>query len=224
MTPRVLVFGTSYTPNIEKVEFLYDWFLCLLKQIDHLPISPFNALAIDSDSPQDQWKNSPLKIPWFSFLDNIGHLAINGKDGWGRAFTYGIQEAINLKYDYVVHIECDIVFKFNIMEVIAKMEQENLKVVSTICKPYGGLETGIMFMQTQFMKDIDFIKKYDWPNKIASDYPEHIVESLIGSENITYMNWIGARVDGQFITKQAVAKFDYITHCSGQLRNEFMGR
>jgi len=42
------------------------------------------------------------------FPDNVGHLARGGRDGWGRAFSQGLLCALAGGYDYVAHIESDL--------------------------------------------------------------------------------------------------------------------
>lgn len=213
MMVNTLVFGTCYVATEEKMDMFRAWLQCMRRQ------NGVDLLVVDSASPFAREIRLELKDDeYVSFNDNIGHLAVHGRDGWGRAFCKGIEIAIEDGYKYAVHIETDLIFRpsVNIMLMQSK------PVVSVKANPYGHLETAIMSMDTAFMADIDFITRYDWASKTKDDYPEHIVEQIIGPDNIYYMDSIkGCRDDAKKITD--ASNLDYITHCYPAARESFMG-
>ncbi len=168
-------------------------------------------------------------INWISFADNIGHLSMSGRDGWGRAFCRGIEVALAENYDYVAHIEGDILCRLNFDEVIAKMKRHDIGALSTITTKWNLLETGLMFMDCNYLREIDFLKKYDW-RTIAKDKkgerPENkIAETMQG--RLLYDLWYGGRDEhdddhGLFISSD-IPNLQFITHArEWHLYHEFM--
>lgn len=215
---KTLLFGTMYVDTQDKFEIFKNWYTCIKDSgVDEI-------LLVDSDSPIDlqPWLETlTSSSDYFSFLSNIGHLNKTGKDGWGRAFCYGINYAIKHNYNNVVHIECDILFKPNILSIVNMISKET-PVISTKAKPYNHLETGIMFMDVSFMEYINFIRRYDWFSKTKEDYPELIVEDIIGKDNIMYASWKGLRDDSRTLID--ASDLDYMTHFDMPMIPSFMER
>lgn len=140
----------------------------------------------------------------------------------GRAFCTGIANAIFNNYDYVAHIESDLLFKGNVSKIVDEMRERSYKVLSTKSWLYGWLETGLMFMNVHFLRDTHFIAKYNWKSLGRKDYPELIVLQIFGAENITVQYWIGDRNDYGQIQDDDVKKCIYLTHCSEEQIRLFM--
>ncbi len=158
----------------------------------------------------------------YRFDDNIGHLnnVRGGKDGWGRAFTFGLQAAIDGKYDYVAHIEGDLLFKPSVNSVIKKMRNKGIGVASmslngTITLVGERLvETGVMFFSTDYLVKNNFIKRYNWPYRTNRPSPEDVIFTMVDS-GLHVLDFAGLRNDKHEVTADNVVhqKLDYITHC-----------
>jgi hypothetical protein len=91
MSLRVLIFGTCYAPTDDKVSELRRWIAVNAR------LNPVGCdlLLVDSNSLEEDHDRAlnPL-VGIVRFPDNIGHLARGGRDGWGRAFCFGLQYAL----------------------------------------------------------------------------------------------------------------------------------
>ena len=173
---RVLIFGTMYIKDERGLLSVNSWYECWKRYN-----SRHDFLLIDSHS-EEKWIKK-LSFPTkrkkmhdddifrlqindkenvISFSDNIGHLLSTGRDGWGRAFCAGITNAIYNGYDYAVHIESDLLFKGNVSAVVDEMHEISIPVVGTKSWLYGFLETGLLFMNVQFLKAVKFLSRYTW--------------------------------------------------------------
>ncbi len=158
------------------------------------------------------------------FDDNIGHLARGGRDGWGRAFSYGLLASISGGYDYVVHIEGDSLFRLSVEPIIEQMRSQDIKVMSTPVKgtktqERGWIETGLMFFNVEYLVDSNFVNRYNWTNsdKKYPYTPEHYINEIVKND-IVIGQWNGIRNDADQITIQNLEKheIDWITHCKKQ--------
>lgn len=75
------------------------------------------------------------------------------------------------------------------------MYERVYKILSTKSWMRGWLETGLMFMDVNFLREIDFIAKYDWKYVSAGTYPELIIPQIVGAENIKLKYFIGDKND-----------------------------
>src|SRR5579872_7105927 len=115
--PRTLIFGTSYIADQQAKWLLQQWAAVTRK------LNPdADMLVIDSASPV-QFRLVDLDIRSLGFTDNVGHLSRTGRDGWGRAFCFGLETALREKYDYAVHIECDLLFARPVAPIIKRMAE-----------------------------------------------------------------------------------------------------
>ena len=153
-----------------------------------------------------------------SFPDNVGHLSRKGRDGWGRAFCYGIDAAVRGNYEYCVHIEGDSLFRLPVMPIIRHMHEKDIKAASTKVTGLrfdmpGWCETGLMFFNCQHMKRINFTAQYNWPTRTERPTPEIVVARLLGND-LRYMPWKTLRNDKRQITLENVESLnlDWITH------------
>ncbi|QKC83266.1 methyltransferase domain-containing protein [Mesorhizobium sp. NZP2077] len=225
---RILVFGTTYVDTPAKAKLAEQW------QALHETLNPgAHLLLVDSASPEWWFEDGSPKpddtMPGcqvYSFPDNIGHLARGGKDGWGRAFSKGLEMAIDGQYDYVVHIEGDSLFSKPVLPIIRKMMADGVKAASvpvegTKRKETGWAETGLMFFSVDYLWQSKFIERYDWWNRSKSPTPEKVIFDLIG-EDLCMLPLKAERGDRGQLTAANAAGFDWITHCAPEALDAFV--
>jgi hypothetical protein len=188
-----------------------------------------DVLVVDSHSP---W--SPLIDPRhgaftsyrdgmrdarmvYSFPDNVGHLSHKGRDGWGRAFCFGLSAAIAGGYDYVAHIEGDSLFRRPVEPIFSGMDRDGVRAASIPVggsrrKEIGWVETGLMFFSVAFVQRIGFVARYDWANAAVRPTPEAVILRMLGHD-LRMMPWRGERGDKSDITPANVIALDWVTHC-----------
>jgi hypothetical protein len=222
MSLRVLIFATTYIDTVDRLRLTSQW---LKLHTDLNPLCDF--LIVDSASPMPiRWSEVPDRVTVFSFADNIGHLSKSGRDGWGRAFCYGLQRAVDEKYDYVVHIEGDSLFRLPVLPIIEEMHRDNIDVAS-VPIGYGKsqrstwVETGIMFFRTGYLSETKFIECYNWPHSTAWPTPEVVIRILLGLA-LKIMPWKAERSDNGEIRVDNVHTFDWITHCKPEVYDRFV--
>jgi SAM-dependent methyltransferase/ADP-heptose:LPS heptosyltransferase len=212
---RTLIFGTVFVDSEDKAKLVGQW------QRLHKHLNPgCDLLLVDSASPYPWKAQSGVRV--HDFGDNIGHLARGGRDGWGRALTYGLQAAIDGGYDYVVHIEGDSLLKRPVSLVIDQM-REYLSGVGVVAvngtkrKETGWAETGLMAFDVDWLDIHGLVKRYDWPNRKSKPEPELVLSGLIGeiqpNSGIALIRFRAERGDKGQITAENAASFDWITHC-----------
>lgn len=214
--PRVLLFGTCYVDSPDRAELTRKWAALMLRLN-----SDCDIWLIDSKSPMLPTLDQNVRV--FSFAENIGHLSrpsvTPGKDGWGRAFCKGLQKALDGLYDYAVHIEADSLFRRQVMPICRDMRRDGIKVASIpvlsgnrVLRDW--VETGLMFFDVRYLRQVEFIKKYDWPNRQVRPTPEAVVLKILGND-LRWMPWKGIRQDkSPHISHKniAAAGYDWITH------------
>jgi predicted SAM-dependent methyltransferase len=209
---RVLVFGTTYVDSADRAKLTKLW------ADVHGALNPqCDFMLVDSASPMLPDVGDGVSIVQLG--DNIGHLSRGGRDGWGRAFCRGLQEAVSGGYDYVAHIEGDSLFRLPILPLARCMGAENNDVISV---PVRGMlrdhdtwvETGLMIFSVDYLKRSNFIEAYDWPNRQEHPTPEVVIKSLLG-ERLTLMPWRALRGDKNQITSDNILMLglDWVTHC-----------
>lgn len=230
---KTLIFGTFFVANLPRAELVEMWIRIQKHMNPDLPI-----LLVDSNS-ENMWTDfvpslrdiervvvpdgaplPPLKpgLNWVTFPDNIGHLSLNGGDGWGRAFCRGTQYAIDHGYDYVVHIESDLLNRVPAAKMVEALNQYKLGALAPLTSRDWLCEVGHMVMRTSFLKEIDFIKQYNYKlaNRGFESWPEHWIEEIM-SPSMLYYNWKGGRSDGHYPTQPIIFPdridwYDLITH------------
>ena len=161
---RTLIIGTSYVQGAASAETFRMW-VGLTRRLN----PDCEILVIDSASPSIPPRNYPnFPFRMINFPDNIGHLSRSGRDGWGRAFTAGLQHAIDERYDWVVHIECDLLFARPVSEVIDRMVRNSVRAAAPMAIPYQFVETALMFLSVPYIREIDLIGRYDWEHPSAN--------------------------------------------------------
>jgi ADP-heptose:LPS heptosyltransferase/SAM-dependent methyltransferase len=211
---RTLIFGTVFVDSEDRARLVGQW------QRLHKHLNPgCDLLLVDSASPYPWKAQSGVRV--HDFGDNIGHLARGGRDGWGRAFTWGLQAAIDGGYDYVVHIEGDSLFQMPVAPEITYLESIKNCIYHPVISPNvsgtkrkekGWVETGLMMFNVEWLRSSGFIGKYDWQNRKAKPEPEKVIGDILGNgyADIPYK---AERGDKGQITAENAASFDWITHC-----------
>lgn len=209
---KTLIYGTSYIATPERMELTKLWAkLCAKLNPD------CDLLLVDSASPFDPMKFMPENLLWIRrFHDNLGHLNAGGGDGWGRAFCYGLQFGIDEGYDRIAYIDADILFAKPVGPIFDKMERNGVKVSCPLDMNFQFLENGIVFMNPEYMRDIRFIERYDWPNSPQMPLPERRFELLLEDALFT-LPLRGCRNDFDLVTMANCREafpwsWDYLTH------------
>lgn len=218
-----LIFATTYADTPERRRLTELWVEV------HRAINPdCDFLIVDSKSPRELQSVAEFanydpqqrsNMMFYSFPENIGHLSRNGgRDGWGRAFCFGLQAAIDCGYEYVVHIEGDSLFRLPITPIVRYMRDSSIDSISVPVKgtrrdEVGWVETGLMFFRTQYVEESGFIKKYDWPNAQYRQTPEWVIHNMLAG-HLQMMPWKALRGDKNQITKDNVLELnlDWVTH------------
>lgn len=219
--PRVVIVGTSYVDGQER-RWLADQWLRLVRHFN----PGCDVGVFDTASGAVDWR--PSGVQWrHRFEDNIGHLSKTGRDGWGRAFAAALDTTIawNSHYDYVVHIECDLLFARPVMPIIERMRRCGLKALSTVATPYQFMETGLMFLDAAYARDTRLVERYDWQNPPADRLPEHRIEALLG-DDLYLLPLRGRRCDGGLRPGYMALTFpfgcDWLTHASVACYRKFL--
>lgn len=154
-----------------------------------------------------------------------------GGDGWGRAFTQGLRFAIEEKFEWVVHIECDLLFALPVDVCIHRMKANGVRAAAPMAIPHPMIETGLMFMEVAYMEEIEFISKYDWEHPppyqgAKTAWPELRVEQILG-ERFMPLPLRGARNDfGQITPANMETLFPHgirwLTHANTATYRKFL--
>jgi hypothetical protein len=230
---KKLIYGLTYINSLEKAELTEMWLQllrhfnpdCDILLVDTPAELSFAGLVPSLHGIEKKIiaENDPLPslqrgINWLSFTDNIGHLSLTGKDGWSRAFCRGIQAALANDYDYVAHIEGDILCRLKFDDVIDQMNQHHLGAISTIATKWNFMEIGLIFMQCDYLREVDFLQKYDWRNITRDDRrmrPEHKIHECMQGR-LLFELWYGGRDDndhdhGLFVSSE-IKDLYFLTH------------
>ncbi len=214
---RVLIFGTMWINSTHREELLKRWIAL------HRRLNPgCDFLLVDGGG--STWPIEgviPPEVAYLTFPDDIGSAVKGGRDGWGRAFTTGLQVAVEGGYDYVAHIEGDSLFRLPVMPICEQMARDGVKSASTAIggmrngPELGWVETGLMFFLVKYLEDSNLIERYDW--QTLKRYPvtsESVLFKLIG-DDLRMMPWRAFRDDRRVLTPDNVVEqnLDWITHC-----------
>ena len=234
---KALIFGSFLCPNPYSA-WLIDRWIRLTERF------PCDWLLVDSPSPPEYLAMSEgLKdVPYemqdtdeifdyvvkrrktcLSFKTNFGHTCFGPHDTFARAFCQGVKCAIDSGYEYVAYIQGDMLCNLPVMDVVKDMKQRSLKVVSTRLMCGHCMEAGLMFMDVAFLREIDIVTKFAWRDQGSKNFPgrldEDVLENIIGTDNIDFRPWRGARMDG--VPYGHTKEWHFITHCSPEKADEF---
>ena len=206
---HTLIFGTCYIGTVIMKCHVELWCKLMRKLNPETDILLIDSCSIYS--PQEFAASNGINF--IDFGNNVGHLSLQGRDGWGRAFCKGIQYAIDNNYKYVVYTDADIFLSFPVKSVIDKMERTNVKICTPFDITYLFIENGVVFADVNYMNESRFISKYDWENA-NQPIPEHRCASLWQDE-LFILPILGFRNDSSHITHQNVEnpQIQYLTHC-----------
>lgn len=225
---RGLIFGTFFAYDQATLELAADWRRCHavcnpgwpLALIDSTsyrpyrsgndPLSDFSYLEIGSAIESGIPLESRGTI--VSFADNVGHLARGGRDGWGRAFCQGLQLAIDNEFDYVAHVEADLLSCVDWSKGAGLLEKQDRAVLAAFDPFHKCLETGLMLFRVSWLRDTDFISRYAWHLKTPADAPEDDVTDLC-MEQLLFLDIPGCRDDNNTVRPEDVDRMLYLTHC-----------
>lgn len=222
---RILIFATTYIQTEEQARLFDQWVV-----VNRLRNADCDMLAVDSCSPlRDRVAIYSPEVQIIDFADNIGHLARGGGDGWGRAFCAGIEWAIRQKYDYVVHVEGDSLFRLSVKTICEQMANEYIVALGTPVHgtkrvENGWVETGLMFFATNFLKETKFVESYDWQDISDKKYPhtpEAVIYEILGAA-LEMTTWKTIRDDKEHLTVDNVKDYDWVTHTSPEVYDSFV--
>lgn len=141
----------------------------------HSPVDVFATLG----GPREDGSRATVTV----LDENIGHLNVSGRDGWGRAMSVGIQHAIDRRYEMLVYVDADIILARPVMPIIEKMARSGVKAAAPMDCMYRFLENGIMFLDVEYLRESRFVERYDWQNRTRSadplEIPEMVCERLL---------------------------------------------
>ena len=170
-SPRILIVGTSHVPDEARRDLAKLW-LRVVKNLN----PGIDVMLIDSGSPFDPSKFLDIEV--FRFEDNIGAISQGQRDGSGRGFCKALEFGVERGYDYVVPWEADMIFVLPVVPIIEKMDRVGVKVAAAFADPYQFLEWGFSFWSVKYVKESNFIKRYDWENSPRWPIPEFRVQYL----------------------------------------------
>jgi hypothetical protein len=203
-----LIFGISYIGSEERAWLTRQWchVVSLLNPDCHI-------LAVHTASPDRPFPRHEA-VEVFEFPDNLGHLV-----GFGRAFTYGLLEAVRRGYRRIVHVECDLLFLSPVAPTLDAMTKPILFVQA---RPHQVPETGLMFFKPPDAEWMHrFASAYDWRNagpahlEHSDRLPEVVFQkATIGEYQMK--DFLGCRSEDmpRPLAVGAAAGLDWLTHAT----------
>lgn len=162
---------------------------------------------------------------------NVGHLNTTGKDGFGRAFSAGVDYAIEHEYDYLAYTDADIICTQPVGPIVDKMHRSGVKACCPMDTTYNFLENGLMYLDVAYLRDSNFVERYDWksrgPTTDPSQIPEKVFETLLADVLFT-LPMRGLRNDFDRLTVNNFDHMwpyggpDYLTHAKDYRLYELM--
>lgn len=178
---KILILGTSYVHGAAAA-VIFEMWADLTRGLN----PGVDILVVDSNSPDPSHLISPIyanALRQAHFVDNIGHLSRGGRDGWGRAFSRGVQHAIDKEYDYLAVLDCDLLLARPVAEIIDKMARNGVKAAAPMAFPYQFTETACSFWSVDYLRELDLIGRYDWENPPANGLlPEQRIDQICAGE------------------------------------------
>ena len=187
--------------------------------------SPLEVLAFIDHIPNVEIERFGSAIGHFSHKFEAEMPAEEVRDGPGRAIMTGLQRAIDAGYDRLCYIEGDALFARPIEEGFQQMRQP------FACLPrgkWGYLDWNVFWVASlQWLREFDFIGKYDWPNQKQGpgNEGERIYERLL-TNHLHVLPFKGARGEEYINADNLRAIFpagvDWLTHVSRETFAEFL--
>ena len=206
---RVLIYGTSYVGD-EGRQWLVEQWAKVNRQIN----PDCDLIIVDSASPLPL----PEGVYAHQLCSNLGHLGSTGVDGWGRAFTTGLEIAVEKGYDFVFLIDTDILFFQPVMSIAFSMAADGQVYGTCEGPPYDWPEGGLVFCSVPWLQATNFPARYDWQNVRPGTFPERRLAELAGSK-LTTLPLRGRRNDDGLVRPDNIGELfpnglDWITHCT----------
>lgn len=239
---KTLIVGTTRMDSPEKRALLQLW-----SNLLEYHSSDCDAVIIDSCSPMSvkdtlpRWRHKVISdvdyVPRnlgnraiVSFEKDIGRLERGQGDGAGQAFCKGIEIAIAGNYDCVVNWETDCLMARPIMPIAKRVVAHNVAVAAPMDSLHWFLETQLMFMSVAWLKEIDYVKTYDWKRTdVQRNFHEVYMEQIAG-DRLFSLPLRGLRNDLDKVTVNNLSLafprgIDYISHCRDfQVYRAFLAR
>ena len=221
---KALVFGTTYCATAERLGLLEQWAEALQRiapDMDHLIVDSCSPVFDRSAQPFLSRFSAPLPCPAvpapmavghrsiLCFPDNVGQLQKDGGDGWGRAFSQGLLCAIAGGYDYVVHIEGDLLTRLDVATICRLMRDHRVMALGPVPPHFGWLEIGLLFLDVDYVRRSRLVERYDWQRRAAFPYPEIVLGELLGGDLFLQL-WRGAK-NGRALLPYAIADLHWLT-------------
>ena len=208
--PRTLIFGTSYVGD-QQAKWLLEQWVEVNRRLNSS--KDCAVLIVDSASPC-----LPAGLNVFQLGKNIGHLSRTGQDGWGKAFCVGLEMAAQKGFDYVVHIETDLLFARPVAPIIDRMARFGVGAAAPMANPWHYIETALLFLDMRWVRESDFIARYDWEHSPAAPLPEQRVQAIL-ADKLWALPLRGMRNDlGALTAGNMAGRFpegiDYLTHAT----------
>jgi hypothetical protein len=216
---RTLICGTSYVQGAAAAQVFEMWCALTRRMNPDTPI-----LVIDTASPMTLVGGPNMDI--VRFPDNPGHLFHGGRDGWGRAFSAGVQNAIDMECDWMALLDCDLLLARPVAGIIDKMIRSGVRAAAPMAIPYQFTETACSFWNVEYLKEIDLIGRYDWENPQANGLlPEQRIDQICAGEMFA-LPLRGFRNDMRVTAEQLPRMFptgiDWIHHAEIPVLRRFM--
>jgi hypothetical protein len=223
----ILIFATTYVDSGDREILTRQW-------LDlHTALNPdCDFLLVDSASPKpvldETWaakfKEDPQRFRLYNFGDNVGHLSRHGRDGWGRAFCYGLDYAVEHGYAHVLHIEGDSLLRIPARDLVAKLKRSgkgcaSITVRGTTREIPGWVETGLMCFSTDYIRRSNFSSVYAWPTREVRPTPEFVVFKMVAHDLLILDDLKGLRGDKNQISAANIVAMDldWVTHCHSDI-------
>jgi len=206
---RILVFGTAYCATPRRLRLLEQWAEALQRvapDCDHLVVDSQSPVFDTTAHPVlsrfgacRPCPSEPTPMPVghrsiIGFPDNVGHLSAGGADGWGRAFSQGLLCAVSGGYDYVVHVEGDLLTRLDLPAICRMMQDRRIDALGAVTPGLGWLETGLVFLAVDYVRRTRLVERYDWSRRLPYPYPEAVLGELLGGDLFLQL-WRGAKDD-----------------------------
>lgn len=219
MGNRILIFGTSYVASAAAA-FTYRLWAHVLRERN----PGAYILAVDTRAEFGSTRIDGVDV--LQLPDNIGHLSKNGRDGWGRAWTRGIDFGLSDdEFEWIAHVEADLLCAVPIADIVAKMERANVKIAMPVASPYGFPETALMIARTDYLRESRLVERYDWATSDPAKLPEKRIAELTAPD-LFLLPMQGARIDRPITLAGLYEAFpdgmDWITHAQPALLRAFL--
>lgn len=225
---RTLIVGTTYCDSDFKRALLQIWASLAdkfspdcdvlivdsaspIKPIEHLPGYTQKIIKDEDWVPKLTVRRNIL-----SFQTDVGRLDKGGKDGPGQALCKAINTAIYNEYDYVAHIETDLLFPRPVKPITDKLRKHGIKCAAPFDPMFSFMETQLMFLDVKWLRDKNYVSEYDWTKMQRTEYHEIWMERFAGGD-LFALPLRGCRNDMDKITVNNFSLAypfgcDYMTH------------